>query len=477
MAPAVVIALVVAGAVIVIAIKGMPPYVPAWDDPRGDRGMWILFVITTLPLVLAWIAAPHQANALSAPAVRREFRLSPDERAQSMRYALLHWRFFESFVTPATHGLAPDNFQEDPLPVIAVRTSPTNIGLQLLATVSAYDLGFLTRSEMIERLEQVFRALERMRRFRGHLYNWYELSDLRVLEPAYVSTVDSGNLAGCLLALKQACMQIPDEPVVDTRIPEALQAALLLAEEATRAPLSAGRVGDPVAWRAVTDATRWARALRATLAKEATSANRMELVARVARESRSTVETLRQASATRDALSQAIFWLEWTVALAERQLAELAPTANAEPTATLRSLADAPLLSEQIGRLGVIADRAHAYAMEMDFRFLFDERRKLFSIGYDVARGGLDNSFYDLLASEARLASFLAIAKDDVPVEHWFRLGRTLTQRAGETALVSWSGSMFEYLMPLLVMRSYPFTLLDQTYQGAVRRHMAYVHE
>ncbi|MGQ0712552.1 MAG: GH36-type glycosyl hydrolase domain-containing protein [Gemmatimonadaceae bacterium] len=479
MAPAMAIALVIAVMVVAVALRGMPPYVPPWDDVAEGRGAeWALFLLATMPFVLAWVGAPHLAHALSAPAVRREFRLSPEERAQSMRYALLHWRYFETFVTPATHGLAPDNFQEDPEPVIAVRTSPTNIGLQLLAIVSAYDLGFVTREEMIERLEHVFRALERMRRFRGHLYNWYELSDLRVLEPAYVSTVDSGNLAGCFLALRQACLQIPHEPLHDTRIQHALEAALVLAEEATRAPLSAGRVGDPVAWRAVTDATKWARALRATLVKDAEPANRIELIRRVARESRGTADALRRASAARDVLAQAVFWLEWATALAERHLGELTPLAKAEPTATLRSLAaESPRISEQIGRLGVIAGRAHDYAMEMDFRFLFDERRKLFSIGYDVARGGLDNSFYDLLASEARLASFLAIAKDDVPVEHWFRLGRPLTQRSGATALVSWSGSMFEYLMPLLVMRSYPFTLLDQTYHGAVRRHVAYTQE
>src|SRR5690606_3689444 len=121
-----------------------------------------------------------------------------------------------------------------------------------------------------------------------------------------------------------------------------------------------------------------------------------------------------------------------------------------------------------------IAARAFRFAMAMDFSLLYDEERELFSIGYQPVRHTLDPSYYDLLASEARLASFVAIAKGDVPVEHWFRLGRTLTHAAGETALVSWSGSMFEYLMPVLVMRSFPHTVLDQSYHGAVRRHIAY---
>ena len=482
MASAVAIGVIVGALVIMIAVVGMPPYVASFAEARsgGQATTWILFLVSTVPLIAAWIGAPHLAYTTSAPAVRRELRLSADERAQSMRYALLHWRFFERFAGEDTHWLAPDNFQEDPEPIVAKRTSPTNIGLQLLSVVSAYDLGFITRTEMIDRLEGAFRSLERMRRFRGHFYNWYELGDLRVLEPAYVSTVDSGNLAGAMLALKQACLHVLEEPVVDARVHEALQAALTLAEDAAKEPLAAGRVGDPVAWRAVTDATRWARALRATIAREATGDDPSSLLERVVKETRDTAETLRRAGASRETLSKAVTWLDWATALAERHLAELAgvgakASSGRAPIRTLTT--ESTQLSEQTGRLAVLANRAHDYAMEMDFRFLFDDRRKLFSIGYDVSRGGLDNSFYDLLASEARLASFLAIAKNDVPVEHWFRLGRTLTRRSRATALVSWSGSMFEYLMPLLVMRSYPFTLLDQTYQGAVRRQQTYAHE
>ncbi|HEX5726944.1 MAG TPA: DUF3131 domain-containing protein, partial [Longimicrobiaceae bacterium] len=182
-----------------------------------------------LPLALLWIASPAIAHALGKPAARHAHRLPAAAAEQAMRYALLHWRYFDRFVTAATHGLAPDNFQEDPSPVVAMRTSPTNLGLQLLALASACDLGFVTAAEMTRRLELAFRALERMRRFRGHFYNWYDLRDLRVLEPAYVSTVDSGNLAGHLIALRQACLEIADGPVADGRTARALAAALSLA--------------------------------------------------------------------------------------------------------------------------------------------------------------------------------------------------------------------------------------------------------
>jgi cyclic beta-1,2-glucan synthetase len=303
------------------------------------------FVIGTLPLLLAWFASPSIASALSRSAILGEVHLTEAERLASLRYAKLHWSYFEKFVTEETHWLAPDNFQEDPEPVMALRTSPTNIGLQLLSTVSAADLGFITRSDMIERVERVFRSLERMRRFHGHFFNWYDLNELRVLEPAYVSTVDSGNLAGHLVALKQACYEMLKDPTC----PE-----------------------------------------------------------------------------------------------------------------------------EDGKRLKAIAERAHAYAVEMDFRFLYDEKRKLFTIGYHIGSNTVDNSYYDLLASESRLASFIAIAKDDVSVDHWFRLGRSLTSAAGTRTLLSWSGSMFEYLMPPLVMQTFPFTLLDQTHKGCVRRQIAY---
>lgn len=302
-----------------------------------------------LPLFVLWLIAPALAHVLGTPALPPERELSDDERAQALRYARLHWAYYERFVDESTHWLAPDNFQEDPQPVVARRTSPTNIGLQLLATVSAHDLGFITLDDMARRLELAMRSMERLRRFRGHLYNWYDLDDLRVLEPPYVSTVDSGNLAGHLVALRQALLAL----------------------------------------------------------------------------------------------------------------------AASQP-------AGATALTTQ---LGALADRAADFVAEMDFAFLYDDRRELFAIGYQPASHSLDASFYDLLASEARLASFLAIARNDVPVDHWFHLGRTLTRASGSTALISWSGSMFEYLMPSLVMQSFPFTLLDQTFRGAVRRQIAYGDE
>ncbi len=294
-------------------------------------------------VVVLWIDAPRLAKRLSTPSKPERRSLSAPGRDTIRRYARLHWQFFERFVTRETHWLAPDNYQSAPRPVVAMRTSPTNIGLQLLATVSAHDLGFIAADDMTSRLERTITTIEGMRRYRGHYFNWYDLHDLRVLEPAYVSTVDSGNLAGHLLALRQACLHI--------------------------------------------------------------------------------------------------------------------------------GAAEADVMR---GRLESIADRAYAIFSEMEFGFLYDNARKLFTIGYHPDSFTADASFYDLLASEARLASFVAIARNDVPVEHWFRLSRMLNRSAGATSMVSWSGSMFEFLMPLLVMRSWPATLLEQTYTGVVERQRTY---
>jgi cyclic beta-1,2-glucan synthetase len=302
----------------------------------------------TMPLIMLWLASPEIAVLLSAPVATKELHLSSHEKEQLLTYAKLHWTYFSTFATEDTQWLAPDNFQENPEPVVAARTSPTNIGLQLLSIVSAHDLGLIETGDMIERMERVFRSLERMRRFRGHFYNWYSLHDLRVLEPAYISTVDSGNLAGHLIALKQGCIE------------------------------KAGAAG---------------------------------------------------------------------------------------------------IKSDDEKRLRAIAERAGSYVLEMDFRFLFDEKRKVFSIGYHQSASTLDNSYYDLLASESHLTSYMAIAKDDVPVDHWFRLGRGLAAAGGTRTLISWSGSMFEYLMPSLVLRSFPYTLLNQTHHGAIRRQISYGSE
>ena len=446
----------------ILALVGAVEVLGGVDTAVPGRGtgprthFWQLLVIV-VPFVTVWAASPAIAHALGAPALRRDPPLSAEERRAARGYALLHWRYFDRFVTAQTSWLAPDNFQEDPAPVIAARTSPTNIGLQLLSTVSACDLGFITVSDMVDRLERAFAALDRMQRLHGHFFNWYELQDLEVMEPAYISTVDSGNLAGHLVALRQACLAIAETGSDTARLGAGLGAGLELAAGRLRELAATPRVPAPLASAAVAAEKHVVRARSVLAAIRGEAAGHADFVAITGQleAARATLE----ATGRREEGDPAHEWIDWSLALA----GELGAGPDAEISAP-----------ERRARLEALAARAYHYALAMDFRFLFDDERELFAIGYQPARHALDNSFYDLLASEARLASFIAIAKDDVPVAHWFRLGRTLTRAAGETAMVSWSGSMFEYLMPALVMQSFPYTVLDQTYRGAIRRQMAY---
>jgi cellobiose phosphorylase len=392
-------------------------------------------------LTVAWLLVPETALALSAPVRRRSLALGTRERAAALRYALHHWRYFDRFVSADTHWLAPDNFQETPEPLIATRTSPTNIGLQLLATASAGDLGFLTRGEMIERLEHAFDAIARMPRVQGHFFNWYNLADLTVLDPPYVSTVDSGNLAGHLVALAQACVDIAGAPVDDGRVWAAVEIEIGPHEKTGGA-----WVGE-------------------------------RLVAY-----QSAVLELRRRAPTADAEIRsatlaATLWARQRLQVAADELSSFDLDPESDASVPLReTAATSPAAAALVARLDALAVRARDIAASMDFRLVYDDKRRLFSIGYDARSGTRDEALYDLLASESRLASFMAIAKDDVPVEHWFHLGRSLTVAGGATALASWSGTMFEYLMPLLVMPARAFSLLDQTCHSAVARQIAYAN-
>jgi cellobiose phosphorylase len=430
-------------------------------------------------LIALWLGSPMIAIALSAPVVHRELVLSEAEAVTALRYALLHWHYFDRYVTSTTHWLAPDNYQEAPAAQVAMRTSPTNIGLQLLGTLSACDLGFLPSGMVIERLELIFRTLEQLPRVRGHFFNWYDLRTLGVLPPEYVSTVDSGNLAGHLIALKQACLALPDEPLFSPRVWAALREGLGMAAEELRGLASSGAIENPTEWQAVLESAERIRSVIASLAQAATEPPAIDAVQVLADRLRAAERVLqdRATAAVRESN-----WLTWGRTLLDRYAVELsaAGVSASGSVPTLRAAAaTSGYAAEQVARLEALAARADAYAMEMDFRFLYDERRKLLGIGYHVPSETLDGTYYDLLASEARLASYFAIAKNDVPVEHWFYLGRSLTATSagGDAALISWSGSMFEYLMPVLIMQSFPFTLLDQTYHAALRRQIAYGRE
>ena len=398
--------------------------------------VWLLAV----PFAGAWLLSPAVARwaSLCSPPSRRLLASADDIRALRLT-ARRTWRFFETFVTPADHMLPPDNFQEDPAPVIAHRTSPTNIGLYLLSTVSAHDFGWAGLPDTLDRLEATLATVAGMARYRGHLYNWYDTSDLRPLEPRYVSTVDSGNLAGHLLALASACRAWRERGWDAEAWRSGVSDALAIASEEA-APLEGAGALDS--------------ALQAFLAR-VVQAPVGGPDADLERDGLALATLARGLPAGRGVAStDVLFWV----------------TAAAQCVASHRHGAGAALHA----RLQAVEDQARSMAMAMEFGFLRNADRKLLSIGFPVADGVLDPNCYDLLASEARLASFVAIAKGDIPAREWFRLGRAVTPAAGGAALVSWSGSMFEYLMPSLVMRAPTGSLLEHTNRLVVERQVAF---
>ena len=367
------------------------------------------------------------------------------------------------------NALPPDNVQQDPELVIAHRTSPTNLGLYLLSVTAARDFGWIGLIDMAKRLEDTLETMDSLRQFHGHFFNWYDTRDLRPLEPIYVSTVDSGNLAGHLIAVAEACREYVLRPLFGTEIREGTRDVLQLLLESETLVTHPGRA-QTVAEPHLHEATEAMRAAMTTAAP-ASVADWVRLLQELDVHAETVLDVARTLENDLDEKSRSEV-VDWA-----RRLTESVQShgRDAEAAQALEGLDASKRADTEIGhRLSALALRADRMARDMDFRFLFDPSRKLLSIGYRVADGALDPSCYDLLASEARLASFIAIAKGDVSPQHWFLLGRALTPVGRGAALVSWSGSMFEYLMPLLVMQQPAQSLLDLTCRLVVARQIQY---
>ena len=492
-----------------------------WGSPGAWRVAWPLFTLWALsPAIARWVSVPGIAA--------RPVAFPPGDVRILRLVARRTWRYFTTFVAAESNGLPPDNFQETPQPVVAQRTSPTNIGLYLLSAVSARDFGWVGTLDLVDRLEATLRTMKGLEHHRGHLYNWYDIRDGQPLEPRYVSSVDSGNLAGVLLTLGNACREIIDQAVPTLMGLAGIEDAALLLREAADAADESRRAGS-------TKRRRLDEALdvvMAVVAQQPTSpADWAGRLAELESAARSAANCARDVGddgteASRRAVLADAEALRAAVATHARDLDTLMPWARlrvdeaAAPTMarlTTMSLAELPRRCEAalhdlatrravmvnagdagstvprgidtlasslersaaaaaalVHRLIQIADDARAMVMAMEFGFLFDPTRMLFAIGYRMTDGSLDPGRYDLLASEARLASFIAIATGGVPTAHWFHLGRPMTPVGLGAALVSWSGSMFEYLMPALVMESPPGSLLEQTCRLVVQRQIDY---
>ena len=481
----------------------------------ANHGTWVF----AAPLIAAWMLSPTIAWWVSQ-APRPEQSSLSDAELESLRLtARRTWHFFEAFVTAEDNMLPPDNFQEDPRPVLAHRTSPTNLGLYLLSVLAARDFGWLGITSAVDRLEATLGTMTRLERFRGHFFNWYDTHDLHPLEPKYISSVDSGNLAGHLIVLRSACREMLAAPVIGAEPLAGIADAVKLA----RSALSSDRRISQNAHKPLQIALDSLAALLNTPAKSP-----VDLAVRLSNLKRAS-ETLPNLARTlfeeKDSdladMAEVVTWTEAVVSSIQSHLrdidgllswVDLTASETAPGALTLGDLPDhcqtlieklvrqktnltsngadddVAQIDRRIAALEQSAAAAQALIRriesidalagkmfdETQFAFLLDPARQLLSIGYQITEGALDPSCYDLLASEARLASFIAIAKGDIAPKHWFKLGRAVTPIDRGSALISWSGSMFEYLMPELVMREPDGSLLHQTARLIVSRQIEY---
>jgi cyclic beta-1,2-glucan synthetase len=522
----------------------------------GIAALVIIFDVSRLPVaapfLLAWLMSPRVAYLISLPVREREETLNAEQLQQLRRLGRRTWWYFEQFIGPEDHWLPPDHFQESPRGLVAHRTSPTNIGLDLLSTMAAFDLGYTGFLDLVLRLRDSFRSLDQLERHRGHILNWYDTRTLEPLVPRYVSTVDSGNFAAALLAVRQGILGLEQtkvlrwarwQAVLDTmgvlaEIVDSLEAPSRQGLEALESHLAAMREqvlavqGDKAKWIPLLSAfieerlPKLEQRLVALIeAKDAgldpTKLRHLHVWLTQVRNDLSGMQReldillpwlpafgeppallveaapgseLAEAwQAVQDALPPdprleqlSTIWRAAEIAVSRlvKQLDDYpAPAEELKQAQAWCDLLMAELRSTPVAAAGVfvsidnLSKRADDWFQGMDFGFLYDRQRRVFRIGYNVDAEQADPNYYDLLASEARTASLIAIAKGDVPEQHWLHLGRPLTQINGKRALLAWTGSMFEYLMPILLLRQYPNTLLDQSVTGAVERQIAYGRE
>ena len=506
------------------------------------------------PVLLLWMLSPFIAWWINRPIVEQVNPLKPDQIKLIRQVTRRTWGFFERFVGPEDHWLPPDHYQESPIGTIAHRTSPTNIGLLLTSTLAAYDLGYLDQLGLATRLATTIETLDQLERYRGHFLNWYDTQTLQPLHPSYVSTVDSGNLAACLLITAQACRTMPDEPIFrwalwqgyldtlanltetliwmkkaefDQQVEEinqritAIHAEILAVQSKPDLWYSLYlKVSGPF-WQDLSQ-----RLMKLVMVGR--SAFNLESLGKLQEVA---AQTERHHLAVQRTITELVPWipffeniplqflepklletmnalrtcLPYNIAFGQvhgrieeaylhiESLRDLLPKAEVIPKTVEKPVlwsgnaarewlekvvevlkhADVNAVS-LVTKYAQIMERSEHYVNEMDFCFLYHLKRRVFHIGFNLVTGQLDQNYYDLLASEARIASILAIAKGDVPQSHWLHLGRPVTRVENTYVLLSWSGTMFEYLMPSLFLHSYPGTLLAESSQGAVLHQIAY---
>ncbi|HTL52650.1 MAG TPA: glucoamylase family protein, partial [Planctomycetota bacterium] len=479
-----------------------------------------------IPWLMLWFASPICVWLLNErpEKISLHKQISADDRRYLQMIARRTWRFFSDFVTEQTNWLPPDNFQVAYAKGLALRTSPTNLGMYLVSVLGAHEFGYLTADEVVQRLNNTLETVKKLERYQGHLLNWYDIQTLAPLLPRYVSMVDSGNLLGSLWTLARGLDQFAQQPVLDSRalmglrdsariLREAIEAesgspvdlralkGLLQELPGTAQPIRAIveflRRNDPVVNRMVTQAAgmaaehiaanNWAQQMQKQLAADLSLSDRyLSWIPILAEKTEADITVWNPAALEqyREALTRApslrdLAGGQFAAMTCLQSLQTSTPETDAEKQAWLERLRAALdrskwLAGEMQGMLQKVSTGITELAESMNLRFLYDDERRLFTVGFNVTENRQDHSYYDLLESEARLGSLIAIAHNDVPVEHWFAMSRAYGAVGVHRTLLSWNGTMFEYMMPQLFQKSYEQTLLHQASSEAVDVQIAF---
>ena len=489
-------------------------YIPMWFSPFFAIAVFIyltaytpLSLIVALPFLILWALAPLATWYISRSSAGTKAELSQDQNIYLRKLARKIWAFFEAFVGAEDNWLPPDNYQEVPVERTAHRTSPTNIGLSLLANFTAAEFGYIGMSDLIERTGNTLDTMMRMERYRGHLFNWYDTTTLAPLFPRYISTVDSGNLTGDLITLKQGLLQIKDNKVISSKIYSGLYDVLALVIENVAFSRQLQLLNDRIEEICNSEENGSLQQIKDSVEELVKKFSGIYHSLSLPSESDGNFwaqKFIEQAEKIQKELNTLAPWL--FLPKPPEKLAELVPALPGIPTVRELSKIEELLLHKIVNaylddntqeenewltnyrfRISESGRRAKEWILmaeqlatkcanlaDIEYDFLYDKTQNLFSVGYNVEEHRRDNSFYDLLASEARLTAFIAIAQGKLPQDSWFSLGRQLTNYGNSPILLSWSGSMFEYLMPLLIMPTYENTLLDQTYQAVIHKQIEY---
>ena len=470
------------------------------------------------PFILLWLIAPILASGLSKSIAPLSRQLKKSDREYLQEVAFETWLYFDQTMLPERNYLVPDNIQIVPKRVVAERTSATNIGLSLMSTVAAVDLGFIPFTAAVSRLSCVCDTLDKLEKFHGHFFNWYDTRSLVPLSPRYVSTVDSGNLTGHMIAVKEAIKHyyfVPFLPAAARKhLLYLLQRAIDSGEDKSGALVSPletllGRLSSEsfkfidflecsalikeICEHADFEVLKAQPSFKKVSAAfdEYRAINKLIDWYPLAKSVFQHFERLPSNTPGRDQIILSIEGLNKILSGRSSSISLLGKVLNRvkEICASIQSdsagensliefnsalgRAEAELirLSDDIGS---ILRRMEGYISQPDYSYLFDEQKQLFFIGYNLDTAKHDSSYYDLLASEANLTSLIAIARSDVPQRHWFMLGRTLTDSGSGKALLSWGGTMFEYLMPLLVIKDFSGTVLSESFRAVVKAQRRY---